>query len=329
MKIREAEWAREKESWASSQQHYKQYIDTLIMEKEEFVRCHTIESGELRKKNAFLTEQLQRFENPAMSAAPSSTGFSADFSDFDQLTVNSSPWDNFSLTNDFSIETEPQPQPALVLSSKKGRLPAKDEDKAATSGLLLMLLLCGAWMASHSSTTSAISLPRMPEDVRVASATVLDHIYKDAGVHLPEAPLPSPSTVVKRSPPQSPRKTTLSAFEIASLSHSPLASLHHKLTAPREEQQRDQMFSLTPKQYNGLSSDAFFDNEVHTEPSRRRNLGEALTALRSDSQGSAAETYTRSLILDKVPTEVVKDFARMVSECNLGAANRRGSEPLG
>ena len=321
MKVREVEWTREKDGWCSTEQQYKQYINTLVADKEELVHVHTIDAAELRKKNTFLSEQLQTLESTAMSAAPSSTGYSAEFSDFDHLTMNSSPWDNFSLVNDFSIEAESQPQTqtSLTTTLKVEKHAAKDDDKAATSGLLLMLLLCGAWMASHSSSTSAISLPLMSEDVRLASASVLEHIYKDAGVHLPEAPSPSGSTLkaIKTSPPQSPRKTTLSAFEIASLSHSPLSSLHRQLISPNAEQQRDQIFSLTAKQYNSISSEIIFDHDTDHEPSRRRTLGDALDSLRTNGAGTAAEIYTRSLMRDKVPTDVIKDFSRMVSEANL------------
>ena len=325
MKVREVEWIQEREGLASTQQQYKHYVDSIVAEKEELVRCHTIETGELRKKNAFLTDQLQRLESTAMSAAPSSTGFSADFSDFDHLTMSSSPWESFSLTNDFSLETDRPNQESFVVSPKKERPSVKDDEGSATSGLLLMLLLCGAWVASQSATNPAVPMPRMPDDLRAASVTVLNHIYKDAGVHLADTPSGRPTVAVKRSPAEKSRKTTLSASEIASLSHSPLTSLHHRLTTPSEEQQREQTFSLSAKQYNGLSSDDILENEIRHVPAQRRNLGEALTALQRDNPGRAAETYTRSLMLEKVPAEVVRDFARMVSE---GAANPMTSEPL-
>ena len=318
MKLREQEWAREKDSWAVSQQQHKQYIDTLLMEKEELVRCHTIESGELRKKNSFLIEQIQRMESTAMSTAPSSTGFSADFSDFDHLTMQSSPWENFSVMNEFNIESEhPVDVPANV-SIAQTKPVVKDDDKSITSGFLFLLLLCGAWVASRSSTSNAV-LPDLPEDMRVASAAVLDHIYQDAGLqpHQVSRPAKYGSRADDIASHQH-QKTTLNALEMASISQSPLDSLHHRLTSPTDEQLRDQAFSLSASQYNAISGSAGYDVPKPPQPSGRRNLEEALLAVRKRSEGPAADVYSRSLMWDRVPSEVVRDFARMVTSSSTG-----------
>lgn len=320
MKIRENEWEREKNEWAASQQQCKQYIESLLLEKEEMVRSHTLETGDLRKKNAYLTEHIQKLESTAMSAVPSSSGFSTDFSDFENLTMDSSPWDDFSLANDFAIDSDPHPETAIVVLPKKSeKTVTKDDDRPA--GLLLVLLLFGAFVASKSSTTSSPSIPHLPEDVRAASATVLDNIFKDAGVQSsvdPRLTLANRVEALETSPsstawPSS--KTTLSAAEIAGLSHSPLDTLHHQLVDPTKEQLREQIFSLSADQYNGVTSHDFI-TEQHPPSQHRRNLGEALAAMRNNNRDSAAEVYTRSLMWDKVPAEVVRDFARMVSECS-------------
>ncbi|MCJ1251567.1 hypothetical protein MMC30_008802 [Trapelia coarctata] len=330
LRHQEAQWLHEKEGWATSQQRYKEYVDNLVMEKEEMVRCHTIETGELRKKNTILMEQLQRLESTAMSTAPSSTGFSADFSDFDHLTMDSSPWDNFSIANDFSIESDPTPSTSMAVAPKQPRAAVKDDDKAAASGFLLMLLLCGAWVASRGPMVSTNVLPVMPEEMRVASATVLEHIYKDAGIQLQEAPCPNQHSVEAATTSASPRarKTTLSAFEIASLSNPPLDTLHHQLTAPNENQLRDQAFSLTPSQYNQLSSDGSYELKQAPDFRTSRSIQNVLAAVRTAREGSAAEVYTRSLMWDKIPKEVVKDFARMIAEGNVNHQEQWKSEPL-
>ncbi|KAI9880319.1 MAG: hypothetical protein M1830_004198 [Pleopsidium flavum] len=324
MKLRESEWEGEKNEWASSQQQCKQYIDNLLLEKEEMVRSHTLETGDLRKKNAYLTEHVQHLESTAMSAVPSSSGFSADFSDFENLTMDSSPWDDFSLSNDFSIDNESHPATSItVLPKKTEKTAKKDDDRPA--GLLLVLLLFGAFVASKSSTTTSPSIPHLPDDVRAASATVLDTIFKDAGVQPSrdsrlafsnriEALEPTPSSTAWPS-----AKTTLSAAEIAGLSRSPLDALHRQLVDPTKEQIGEQLFSLSAEQYNGVTSQDFI-NEQQSPPTssqHRRNLGEALAAMRNNNnKDSAAEVYTRSLMWDKVPAEVVRDFARMVTECS-------------
>lgn len=144
MKLREGEFLREKEDWNLSQQQYKQYIDSLLLEKEEMVRSHTLETGDLRKKNAVLTELVQKAESTAMSAVPSSSGFSAEFSDIDSITMEGSAWDSFSFVNDFAMEPEPRPENAVIVQPKKFEKAAtSDSDKPAASGLLLMVItLC-------------------------------------------------------------------------------------------------------------------------------------------------------------------------------------------
>ena len=332
IKLQEAEWIREKESWVTTQQRYKQYIDTIVMEKEELVRHHTIESGELRKKNSLLTEQIQRMESTAMSTAPSSTGFSADFSDFDQLTMNSSPWDNFSIANEFSIEDEPVVETSMLAAastssaySKPEDLIVKDDEKTAASGFLLMLLLCGAWIASRGSSSASTNngLPMMSDDMRAASATVLDHIYQDAGINPPRRSLPSLHSVpLSRSSPRfnDPYKghTTHGAYGGVDVPVTPLERLHERLTKPNEFQLRQQAFSLTPAQYNDLSTDGALLSHQNPNSNTGRSLGEALTRIRSASRGPAAEVYTRSLLMERIPSEIVKDFARMVGESAAG-----------
>ena len=330
MKVQEAEWSRTKDAWVTSQQQYQQYVDSLILEKEEIVRRHTIESGELRKKNAILMEQLQRMENTAMSTAPSSTGFSAEFSDFDNLTMNS--WDDFSIPHDFSIESEPRNENShLVLPKHELHRSIQEDDKAVTSGFLLMLLLCGAWVASRSTASSVNLLPSIPEDMRMASATVLDNLYKDTGIkldsnhHLEQTLLPRDpkhSAALQHHP-----KTTLGAYEIASLSHSSLDTLHQHLVAPSPRQLHEQAFALTSDQYSELSSDATYGAASSFESRDRKCVKDALVAAHNANEGSMAGIYTRSLMRDKVPTQILKDFARMVSESQPRHASWK-SEPL-
>lgn len=325
MRLRVQELEQEKESFQVTQQQFQNYIDQLMVDKEEMIRCHTLETGELRKKNAALTEQAQKLESISMSAVPSSTGYSTDFSEFDHLTMENSPWDNFTMVNDFSVEPDVKQENPLAVMPKKERTCSRDEDKTATSGLLLMLLLCGAWVASSNTATSPASIPRMPEDVRVASAAVLDNIYKDAGLP-PVQPLPHQSPRAMRRVSQSTSIATLGATQYSSLSHSPISTFHHHLVTPSERQQNEQAYTLPSNQYGGMTDELFHEPEPPPPP-RRRNLGEALAAMRQGKQGSAAEVYTRSLMWDEIPTNVVRDFARMVAQSNSGTTRPDNGEP--
>lgn len=297
-----------------------------MAEKEELVRRHTIETGELRKKNAYLAEHAQKNDSIAMSAVPSSTGYSAEYSDFEHLTMESSPWDNFSLVTDFNMEPEHKVEnSSLVIAPKKERNAERESDATTAPGLLLMLLLCGAWVVSNNGASSKSGpISRMPEDVRMASTAVLQTIYSDTGLQT-QASNPTRdfrSTTVRTDSSRRSRKNSRIACEATGRSHSPLGTLHRQLIAPTEQQQRDHIFSMSTDQYNGLTSDDAMGGSSHVTLPHRRNLRDALAALRLNKQGSAAEAYTRSLMWDEIPNNIVRDFARMVAES-------RQQEPMG
>ena len=320
----------------------------MLMEKEEMVRRHTLETGELRQKNAILMEQLQRMEGAsmgaaAMSAAPSSTGFSADFSDFGELP---SAWDDFTTPGRFTIDAEPSPRPAdtvLKPAPPHADGPAPEDDKTMASGLLLMLLLCGAWVASRGGASAP--LPAIPDDVRAASASLLDDIYRDSGVALDNTPTapshPSASSFHTKPEPGSAAqpKATLNSFELAGLSNSPLDVIHRQLTAPTPQQLHEQAFALTPAQYGHITGEDAMMSPPPTaalEPPRRghKSLSEAMAsavAAAGAKEGGAVETYTRSLMRDRVSTQVLRDFARMVGQQSSGyhpVEGRWNHEPL-
>ena len=278
LRIQQVEWNRQRDAWMAEKEHYTRFIEEMHLEKEEMVRRHTIETTDLRRKNAVLMEQSQKMESIAMSAVPSSTGYSTGFSDFGNLTMESSPWDHFSYDfNPLDQQPEQKQETSLVMLPKKDTTPqppshhsagsVRPAADGATSGLLLMLLLCGAWVASQSdsspsttntSSTSTSLIPKLPEHVRVASSAVLESIYQDAGIQSsPQQPLGTSSTQtsfnIKTSPTLNPANPTAFSHPMSS---SSLQALHHRLITPSAEQQRLQAFGLTAEQYNALNEDA-------------------------------------------------------------------------
>lgn len=307
LRIQEQRWLHERQQW-------HQFTEGLAREKEELVRQHTLETAELRKKNNCLMEEIRRLESVSMSAQPSSAGISAGFPEFEHLTMDTSSFDDFAFIENPVMNTEHKNEASLVVLPKKETPPPmKSEDTSAASPLLLMLLLCGAWVASNTSSASAV-IPRMPDDIQVASSAILKNIYKDAGIEACHTPRPVSSSLGMA------RAGTFSSHP----NPSPLAALHNDLTTPTQQQEREQLFSLSTDQYNHMMADDLFADEPElSAPSGRRNLGELFTAVRAEKKGPAAEVYTRSLMRSEVPANVVRDFARMVAE---GSA--RNTEPL-
>ncbi|KAL9030562.1 MAG: hypothetical protein Q9196_001323 [Gyalolechia fulgens] len=319
MKLREESWTHEREQMIMFHRQQQQCIDEMMAEKEELVRRHTIETAELRKKNAYLADHAQKIDSIAMSAVPSSTGYSAEYSDFENLTMESSPWDSFSLATDFNMEPKHEAENSLIAAPKKESNDEREGAPTAASGLLLMLLLCGAWVVSNNTSTNSGPISRMPEDVRMASTAVLDIIYTDTGLQpqVSDRPSHQRNEVIRpQTGSEAPRIPTLSSAG-NSRSRSPLTALHRQLISPSLQQQRDQLFSLSANHYNGMTGDDDMVRSTQIAPNRRRNLGDALAALRLNKHGSAAEAYTRSLMWDEIPANVVRDFARMVAEARL------------
>lgn len=309
------------DDFAQKEQQYQRYIENMQLEKEEMVRAHTIESGDLRKKVSVLTEHIQRLEVTPMASAPTSS-FVNDYADIDSLTMDGA-WDNISFLNDFTTEAEVKVETSLVPLKKADNSLLSEPEKPAAQGLLLMLLLLGAFIASKGPSPA---LPTMNEDIRAASTTLLEDIFKDAGVQqaasgISEAVAPLPSGGSWSSNPVA----SMGGSEMVGVTQSTLGDLADRLAQPTEEQNHEQLFSLTAEQYNGLTSQDFLQNAPKRSTSQgRRNLGETLAAMRSNKKESAAEVYTRSLLWDQVPSEVVRSFAKMVSEAN--SQNRQDTE---
>jgi hypothetical protein len=299
-------------------QQYEFHLRNLEMEKEEMVRAHTLETGDLRKKISVLTEHVQRLESTAMTAVPSSSGFTADYSDIDSLTMDGA-WDSISFLNDYPADTEIKREVSMEPAKRAEAALISEQDKPAAQGLLFMLLLFGAFVASKGSSPA---IPRMSDDVRAASATLLEDIFKDAGVPHPTADIPS-GIAEAVGPMQSgdawfgPSSGQLHTNNMASFGPSHLGDFADSLSHPTEEQKHEQLFSLSAAQYNGVAGHDFRRNTpVPSTSQGRRNLADTLASMRSNSKQSAAEVYTRSLLWDQVPRDVVHNFAKMVQEHN-------------
>jgi hypothetical protein len=287
------------------------HIEDLRIEKEEMVQTHTIETGELRKKVSILTDHVQRLEHAAM---PGNNGFGNGFNDMENITMDGT-WDNMTYMEDYTMEPEVKQEVQIVHKKSEIALATEVEKPATQGGLLFMLFLVGAFVLSNRSTPT---FPRVSDDMREASATLLNNILKDADVsHAPNnaiepaAPQPSGATWSTTASVQ------MASHVMDSVTPSMLGDLADTLTQPTEQQANEQVFSLTPAQYNGITSQDFIRAPQPPPTShKRRNLAEALASMRPNEKQSASEVYTRSLLWEQIPGDVVRNFAKMVAECN-------------
>lgn len=314
-------------------QEAQRIINTMNDEKRDLILRHNDETSQLRKRVQILTDQLEAGPAPAMSAAPSSTGFTDFNAEMEALNMGPHDWDNFIFVNDlqsdpqedFSFDPKPEPVRATPELNKKSsastvtqtsmkRNPEPANEQPIASGLLFMLLLCGAFVASKPASSQPPDFPKMPEDVRAAAPAVLNNLLAETGsstshdFNNPAASMgqePMPSGLPYSGNPKPGR----------------IDRMHRTITSPSKQQEIDQAFSLTPAQYASMTNMDYpaYNQQSGNDPAppQKRNLAEALANLeQSQPRDSKAEVYTRSLLWDQIPADVVRQFKEIVRDHN-------------
>ncbi|EEH46485.1 uncharacterized protein PADG_02583 [Paracoccidioides brasiliensis Pb18] len=336
MKLREAEYLREKTEMFEREQHLRGYIDQLHLEKEEMIRSHTLETGELRKKNVILREHLDKAELNAQQTTNAT--FRNEFSDYENITMENAPWDDFSIVNEFSLDAHnsslvrtptPIPDNTALMASKKSdkstdKPPGHTESSPFSWNTFYMCLLFGAFIASNSSSVSAPAIPPLSEEYRAESANVLRAVLAsadtmEAAQTLNFGTIPGPSVSTTASLP-----TTITGAEMARITGggptSSLEDLHHNLVALTKQQEEEQIFSLSTERYRALTDLEDEGGDFKPPPS---NFQQAYASMRSSGlqhTKNAPDIYSRSLLWDRVPEKVVQDFRRMVKQCGVSDA---------
>jgi len=313
---RDEEWRKRFEEVSNERDYARHQTDVLQMEKEEMVKNHTLETGELRKKNNFLENQLQKMETIIEQNNISAGGAGGAYTDefgFENMEMNDY-WGGPTFGTADPFDIPPETKTAVVKKTKTVEpQEVAESEKPAASGLLLILLLCGAFVAS-STSQSAGSLPPLPQPIKTASASILQSIFQDAGVSNArvqdlEASMSESWTDSKSIVPQ------LVGLE------SSVALLNAQLAESSLDSDHQQFMQLTAAEYNEVTSKDFGPAKVGSIRGRK-HLADGLASLQSHSKPSLAEVYTRSLLWDKVDAEVVRRFAAFAQRA---ASNRAAS----
>lgn len=306
-------------------QESQRIIETLQEQIRELNFQHSEETSTLRKRINILTDHVDLGGPTQMSAASSSAGF-ADFNaEMEALNMGAHDWDHYLSVNDmgpdyhdFAFQHGPgedtaplHKRPAIENNppSTATKIQAASEnsvEQPIASGLLFMLLLCGAFVASKPANSATRDLPDMPPDVRAAAPAVLNSLLGEASGHPGSGAHNSVSLGITGVP-------------LSTQPYQPdnrLDRMHQRLIAPSKQQEIDQAFSLTATQYASISGMDYSppsDQTLQSKP--RRTLAEALAATHSGrQQANKAEVYTRSLLWEQIPAEVVKQFKEMVRD---------------
>lgn len=295
---------------------------------------HTEETATLRKRIQILTEQLDAGPAPMMSAQPSSTGFNDFTGEMEALTMAPPDWDQFdffndlnsNVTDDFGFDPKPEapsssvpdkrnsPASAVTVTEKKPTDGSTEPPFA--SGLLFFLLLCGAFVASKPESSRPSYIPQVPEDVQAAAPALIHNLLSDSN-----------STPTQHHTSESRRNQMEpgpSALPQATRSHNRLDHVHQRITSPTKEHEAAAAFSLTQQQYASISGMDYLSQNEHsrpnsrhnTPPGRRRNVAEALANMQDEQSQNKADVYTRSLLWDQIPPDVLQQFKQMARDHN-------------
>lgn len=279
------------------------------------IRTHTIETRELRKRNSILTENIKLLENNSVATPGPSACLNGTFGEVDSMCMPGS-WDNTNFLHQFDTMAEaPKHNPSDTQSKKFEVRPSGEGEKTtAQGGLLFMLFLVGALVMSSPSPPT---IPRASEDVRSASAALLDNVLKDAG-------MPSAEPMQVLGPQPSAASWGAAIASSAPVHEAAAPSILSKLPdflQPAQEQVNEQVFSISAAQYNGVSDQTFMQvgasARMPGHSQGRKNLAAALADIRATNKESgSADVYTRTLLWDQIPRDVVRDFINMFAEHN-------------
>ena len=319
-------------------------LATQETEQRDMMMKHAEETASLRKRIQVLTEQLDAGPAPLMSAQSSSAGFNDFTVDMeDALNISTHDWDNFDFFNDlngnaaddFSFEPKPDTTSSPAIEKRQSpantvitaeQKPAADVDQPpVASGLLFFLLLCGAFVASRPAGSRPSYIPQVPEDVQAAAPALIQNLLSDSGSfstiqdtrthHIGE---PGPSSL--------PRATR---------SHGRLDQIHHRITSPSKEQEAAAAFSLTTHQYASISGMDYLGHNGRSSNQDRRispsssrpNLAETLANIEAERASNKAEVYTRSLLWERIPADVLRQFRELANDRH-ESETRPGSQML-
>ncbi len=329
----ENQLAHERDQWNAMRQHYENMIAGLTYERDEAIRTKTLETGELRRQNNVLKDYVRELERQQATRgfdSDATDNFNSDFGSFSNLEIDDDWNEEFSLItgDDLKMEGEDTPQRQLTprpppTSDPK---PSKQENLISMN-TLYMCLLFGAFFTSTSTTFKDSALPKpsavdsLPEDYRAEANNVLKALASTSGL---DSSVTAPTTKLP---------TTISGHELSRMSSqaSASSSLDHlaaTLTTPSRSQQAAAAFSLSASSYNHITNpdgimdspppSSGMDGDEETgprQPTRLESLFRQMQASRDDVDrisGMGGKARERSVLLDRVPEKVLRDFREMV-----------------
>ena len=264
--------------------------------------------------------ELERSQATRGYSTDATDNFNTDFSSFDNLGIDDDWNDDFSLINSEDLKMEGEDTPQRQLTPRPPPAPTSEpktskQETLISMNTLYMCLLFGAFFTSttkDSNNNSSSAVASLPEDYRAEA----DNVFKALASNQDS------SADVPVTHPTLP--TTISGHELSRMTNQPSSSLDHlatTLTTPTRHQAAAAAFSLSASSFNHITNpDGIMDSPppddvVERQPTRLESLFRAMQASRDDvdrMSGMSGKARERSVLLDRVPEKVLRDFRDMV-----------------
>ncbi|KIW18546.1 hypothetical protein PV08_02834 [Exophiala spinifera] len=342
----EATLLQEREQWARQRQQCEQYIQRLQYERDEAIRTKTLDTADLRRQNNILKDTVRDLERhqhiKAFSNNPADA-FTNDFTNFRSLDLEDT-WDSeFSLINpddlkleeNESLQRQATPRPPTSTQHVGGDSLDVKVDAGFSWNTFYMCLLAGAFIVSQtgsSSTNAATSaavitstMPALADDYRAEAGNVLNAVLASsaAGAHEALPSRPAAANMDHSNYQQANLAQSDRVPNAGRAAETSLDSLHATLTTPSRQQQTSAAFSLSASSYNHIANgDSVFDDDsddveiVEVKPTRLQQLFANMQAERDGIDkmaGMSSKACERSVLLDRVPEKVLRDFREMIA----------------
>lgn len=288
----------------------------LENEKEELINKNILETGDLRRKITVLREQL---ESSPVSHPPEYNDFTTDL---ENLNMSESDWSHY-LTEFPDVDQDLKPhgvESNLVvgLSRKDTHMSDIPEEKPSVGGKVLQLFtLVGALIAARPTTAP----PTMPAEYQAEGQALVEHVL-NANPGLQQASMALlPGSNIQWHQPSNAQGQAAPAF--SPHANAPASALTRRVLGQTKQQMAEAAFSMTAAQYQSMTNADFSRRSYENSDDRssapvRKSLSERIRENREATQDgeNMGEVYTRSLMWDRIPADVVQEFKRLVTENN-------------
>ena len=312
------------------QQDYEHYIQNVTFERDEAIRTKTIETAELRKQNNILKEHIRDYDRQATPGNAMHNSYPSQFPSFIEPDMETPQWDDdFAFVNhsDYRRTIEQRGATPTPAQASKTMMSEAKPDAPFSWNAFYMCLLFGAFIASNSGTNSKPSVPALSEEYRAESANVLKAVLasgpNDPHSLMPPAGAPTPSQF-SSDPAHAIIQNAIPGQN--TMPQDSLGALHASLTTPTRAQRETAAFSLSAASYDHLTNpdpflsgpSATHDDAFEHKPSQLQSAFNALQESRQDVDKVINRGVNeRSIMWDRVPEKVLRDFRRMVEDTEM------------